>query len=191
VADPNPERIVLLRLLPLMAMSVLGFQRPIASTTRLPVPVREVELRGHLGDARRIDAEIRVLLATPFGRIPVTGHVRGAYQCDATFRGDISYGPIIRLIARIRRFDLVSELDGRVNPGEEWRCELMPADSVRGAATIEETRLSGWIRIGEDSIPFNGPSWSVGDSTYHSDLQVRRGARLLDARVNVYERGRK
>jgi hypothetical protein len=155
-----------------------------------PVPMRDVSLTGVIDPAQRsVAAKVVAAIGTPFGKVPITGHLKIRIDCQGAFAGTISYHPVVRFLARVKRVDLVTELDGSVAHDASESCAPLAADTVRGAAVVEKTQLSGGLRVAGDSVQFVGPAWTVGDSTYHSLLRVTRATRTLDLRVNLYERG--
>jgi hypothetical protein len=155
-----------------------------------PVPMRDVSLAGVIDPAQRsLAAKVVAAIGTPFGKIPITGHLKIRIDCQGAFAGTISYHPVVRFLARVKRVDLVTELDGSIAQDADSGCSPLAADTVRGAAVVEKTQLSGGLRMAGDSVRFVGPAWTVGDSTYHSLVRVTRATRTLDLRVNLYERG--
>ena len=109
-------------------------------------------------------------------------------ECNGSIRGTISYNPLVRFFARLKRVDLVTDLDGAVVRDSTAACVNLPADSIHGTAMVERTELRGAVRVAGDSVRFIGPTWTVGDSSYHSLLHVTRADSAFDIRINLYER---
>lgn len=152
------------------------------------VPVGDVEVWGTVDSARReVTGALRVHVRTPFGRIPITGRARATYACDASFGGTLSYGAFVRLLASLRRVDLVSEADGGIEMLHPWECDAPPR-AFRGRVEIRDTVLVGFLQLGPDSIPLHGSAWTVGDSTYHTAIEARRTRAPFIVRLNLYER---
>jgi hypothetical protein len=155
-----------------------------------PVPMRDVSLAGVIDPVpRSMAAKVVAAIGTPFGKIPITGHLTIRIDCQGAFAGTISYHPVVRFLARVKRVDLVTELDGALALESPDGCAALAADTVRGTAVVEKTQLRGGLRLAGDSVHFLGPAWTVGDSTYHSIVRVTRATRSLDLRINLYERG--
>lgn len=179
------ERRVLGMAIPAMLVSLAGVG---AATQFKGVSVGDVEVWGTTRPERReVDGALRVHVRTPFGRIPITGHARAAYTCNATFDGTLQYGALVRLFAHIKGVDLVSQADGAIEFPVPWDCESPPRE-FRGQAVIRDSVLDGFLRLGEDSIPLHGRAWTVGDSTYHSRIQAARACDPFLVRLNLYER---
>ena len=49
------------------------------------------------------------------------------------------------------------------------------------------TVLTGFLRLGSDSIPLGGRTWTVGDSSYHSHIQAQRTCEPFIISVKLYE----
>ncbi len=158
---------------------------------RAPVPMRDVSLSGVVNPAARsMAARVTAAIGTPFGKVPIHGNLHVRIDCAGAFAGTISYHAVVRFFARLKRVDLVTELDGTIERDQAGDCIVLSADTLRGAAVVEKTELRGGLRLATDSVHFVGPAWTVGDSTYHSLLRVTRSERSLDLRINLYERGR-
>ncbi len=155
-----------------------------------PVPMRDISLSGIVNpQARSMAASIVAAIKTPIGKIPIKGNLNIRIDCAGAFIGTISYHPMVRFFARLKRVDLVTELDGTIQRDSTEDCAPLSADTVSGTAVVERTELRGGLRVADDSVHFLGPAWTVGDSTYHSVVRVSRAARSLELRVNLYERG--
>ena len=142
-----------------------------------PVPMREVTLLGVMRpEPREVSAQIIATIGTPIGKIPIRGKLFMRVACAGTFRGTISYHPMVRFFARIKGVDLISDLDGAIAPLQAETCAALTADSIHGKAVVEKTQLRGALSLAGDSVRFSGPTWMVGDSTYHGLLRVTRGA---------------
>lgn len=162
----------------------------IVCTQSKPVPMRDVSLSGVVNPAERsMAASVVAAIRTPLGKIPIRGNLRIRIACTGAFSGTISYHPMVRLLARLKRVDLVTELDGAVAHDAGSECAPLSADTVRGLATVDKTELRGGVRVAGDSVHFTGPAWTVGDSTYHSILRVTSASRSVELQVNLYERG--
>lgn len=156
-----------------------------------PVPMREVTLLGLMRpEQREVSAQIIATIGTPIGNIPIRGKIFMRVACAGTFRGTISYHPMVRFFARLKGVDLISDVDGAIEPQQVGACATLTADSIRGKAMVEKTQLRGAVRLADDSVRFSGPTWMVGDSTYHGLFRVTRGASMIDIHVNLYERGK-
>jgi len=154
------------------------------------VPMRDITLSGIVDPERRsMAATVVAAIGTPIGKIPIRGNLQLRIDCAGAFAGTISYHPMVRLFARIKRVDLVTELDGAIVRDALADCTSLSSDTVRGTAVVEKTELRGGLRMAADSVHFIGPAWTVGDSSYHSVLRVTRSEHSLDLRVNLYERG--
>lgn len=152
------------------------------------VPVGDVEVWGTVDSAHRaVEGALRVHVRTPFGRIPITGHARATYACDASFGGALSYGALVRFFASLRRVDLVSQADGAIHLPYPWECDA-PPHTFRGRVDIQDTVLVGFLRLGDDSIPLHGRAWTVGDSTYHTNIEAQRARDPFTVQLNLYER---
>jgi hypothetical protein len=156
-----------------------------------PVPMREVVLLGIMRpEQREVSAQVIATIGTPIGNIPIRGRILLRVACAGTFRGTITYHPMVRFFARLKGVDLISDVDGAIEPQHVESCATLPADSIRGKALVEKTHLRGALSLAGDSVRFAGPTWMVGDSTYHGLLRVTRGTALMDIHVNLYERGK-
>ena len=151
------------------------------------VTMRDIELSGILrGATREIAAEFKVAVATPIGRLPVTGHGRLKYDCGGSFRGSIGYHPIVRLFARIKGLALVKSLDGTIKFEKPPHCSSMSQYALRGRAAVDSTTMAGWVRMGGDSINFRGPTWIAAD-IYHGVLKANYRNNPFEMRINMYE----
>ncbi|HEX4935642.1 MAG TPA: hypothetical protein VFV33_20820, partial [Gemmatimonadaceae bacterium] len=116
------------------------------------VPVGDIEVWGTMHpESRTVSGALRVHVKTPIGRIPMTGRARARYRCDATYGGTLEYSTLVRIFAALKGVDLVSEADGVVRLLKEWNC-LAPPAAYRGAVQIQDTVLTGFLLLGEDSI---------------------------------------
>lgn len=173
----------------LPAIAVVGMDE------QAPVPMRDVSIRGSAvaapgGGGGTVDLVIQSVIGTPIGRIPISGHMRLVYDCDAAFRGRMSYNPIVRLFAKIKGVDLIRTVNGRLESDDAARaeCPALQAANIVGAAKTDSMTLSGFVRLDQDSVRFRGPTWMSGDSAYHAMLGSERQGRQLTLHVNMYER---
>ena len=179
------ERRVLGLAFPAIVMSLAGV---VVATQMKGVPVGDVEVWGTTSPGHReVEGALRVHVRTPFGRIPITGRARATYDCNATFGGALHYGALVRLLAHLQGVDLVSQADGAIELPYAWDC-ASPPHAFRGRVVIQDSVLSGFLRLGEDSIPLRGRTWTIGDSTYHSLIQAERSCDPFAVRLNLYER---
>lgn len=152
------------------------------------VPVGDVEVWGTMNPTQRaVLGALRVHVKTPFGRIPITARATATYDCSATFGGALRYSALVRFLARLKGVDLVSQADGAVELLYPWDCAAPPAE-FSGRVVIRDTVLTGFLRLGADSIPLNGRTWTVGDSTYHTYIQAQRLCDPFTVQLNLYER---
>lgn len=152
------------------------------------VPVGDVEVWGTMNPtSRAVDGALRVHVKTPLGRIPITGHATATYDCSAKFGGALRYSALVRFLARLKNVDLVSQADGAIELLYPWDCAAPPRD-FSGRVVIRDTVLTGFLRLGEDSIPLHGRTWAVGDSTYHTYIQAQRLCDPFTVQMNLYER---
>jgi len=161
------------------------------SEAQTAVPMKNVEMHATLSsETRQIDAVIRVAVSTPIGRIPVSGHGVLQYNCAGSFSGRMSYNPIVRFFARIKGVALVTALDGHVVTEDPVDCTSSIVRTLFGRADVDSTVMKGWIKMGADSVPFRGPAWKYGDSTYHSILLARMQDKPLELHINMYKHPR-
>lgn len=159
-----------------------------------PVTMREVSIRGRAvatPDGGTVQVVLQAKVATPIGRVPINGHVRLRYDCDARFSGTISYHPLVRLLAKIKGLQLVTATDGRAVVSDSLgpqACPALQANSIEGQASVEALQLSGFIKLDAESLFFRGPAWLVGDTLYHSRFNTRVRERDVLVEMNLYER---
>lgn len=171
-------------------LSTLVLGASIASA-QTPVSMKNVELQATLRpESREIEAIIRVAVATPIGRIPVSGHGQLRYDCEGVFSGTMSYNPIVRFFARLKGVALVTAMDGRIVTAEPIDCSATSPHTMTGRADVDSTLMSGWVTLDRDSIPFRGPAWTHGDSTYHTILSAGRAGKPLTLHMNMYKHPR-
>jgi hypothetical protein len=169
----------------------LGLSGPAAIDAQTPVSMKNVEMQATLhADTRQIDAVIRVAIATPIGKIPVSGHGKLEYSCAGTFTGTMAYNPIVRFFAKIKGVALVTALDGHVVTVEPVDCTSSLVRKLVGRADVDSTLMKGWIKMGADSVGFRGPAWTFGDSTYHSVLATHLENKPLELHINMYKHPR-
>ena len=155
------------------------------------VPMREVVVLGVMRpEPREVSAHVIATIGTLIGNIPIRGKILVHVACEGTFRGKISYHPMVRFFARLKGVDLISDLDGSIAPPRVNSCATLTADSIHGKAVVERRQLRGAVMLAGDSVRFSGPTWMVGDSTYHGLIRLTRGSSLVDVHVNLYERGK-
>lgn len=154
-----------------------------------PVPMRDVAIRGAAtGASRQVKLVLEARIGTPFGRVPINGHVKLGYDCDAAFRGTISYHPVVRLFAKLKGVDLITVLRGGVRLEEGRECPAMEVREIRGRADVQATQLSGWLLFDGDSLSFRGPAWMVGDTSYHARLDAMRSGQAVHLTVSMFEK---
>lgn len=169
----------------------LGFIAGTSLPAQTPVAMKNVELQATLrAQTREIDAVIRVSVATPIGRIPVSGHGVLKYNCAGSFSGTMSYNPIVRFFAKIKGVKLVTALDGEIKHTDPIDCSSTLVRTLAGMADVDSTLMKGWIKMGSDSVPFRGPAWTHGDSTYHSILATRMENKPVELHINMYKHPR-
>lgn len=153
--------------------------------------MKNAELHATLNaETRQIDAVIRVAVSTPIGRIPVNGHGVLQYNCTGSFSGRMSYNPIVRFFAKIKGVALVTALDGHIVTAEPVDCTSSLVRTLTARAEVDATVIKGWIKMEGDSVPFRGPAWTFGDSTYHSVLSTRLQDKPLELHINMYKHPR-
>jgi hypothetical protein len=169
----------------------VGLAVPLQIDAQTAVPMKNIELHATLTPhTREVDATIRVAVSTPVGRIPVSGHGRLQYNCAGAFSGTMSYNPIVRFFARIKGVGLVTALDGHIVSEGPVDCSSSHVRTFIGSADVDSTLMKGWIKMAGDSVPFRGPAWTFGDTTYHSILTTRIKDRPLDLHINMYKHPR-
>jgi hypothetical protein len=158
---------------------------------RAALPMRNLEIRGaFVGADQRVEAALQAWVATPFGRVPITGRAHVDVACNYTFTGTIGYSGIVRVLAHLKGIGLVTYLRGDVKSDRPLGCDLMrsAADSMRGQVRSESSMLTGWIIFGGDSARFSGPTRTIGDTAYHTRLTLRRGGRRHVVQLWMFER---
>jgi hypothetical protein len=171
-----------------MSMLMLGAS---LASAQAPVAMKNVEIRATLRpDNREVDATIRVAVATPIGRIPVSGRGQLHYDCEGLFSGTMSYNPVVRFFARLKGVALVTAMDGRFITAKPIDCTASAPRAMNGRADVDSTLMRGWITIDSDTVPFRGPAWTHGDSTYHTVLSAERANRPLTLHMNMYKHPR-
>ena len=153
--------------------------------------MKNVELHATVNaQTREIEALIRVAVATPIGKIPVSGHGALKYNCAWSFAGTMSYNPLVRFFAKLKGVALVTALDGEIVTSDPVDCSSSEIRTLIGRADVDSTLMKGWIKLGVDSVPFRGPAWTFGDSTYHSVLAARMQDKPMELRINMYKHPR-
>ncbi len=102
----------------------------------------------------------------------------------------MSYSPIVRFFARLKGVKLVTALDGHIAGLNANDCETFSMLTWLGRAKVDSTILSGWVKVGGDSIILRGSVWNMGDSSYHSVLAFSRGGVPLQLHINMYKKAR-
>jgi hypothetical protein len=154
-----------------------------------PVPMRDVQFTGSADSvSRRVAIVMEAAIATPLGRIPIRGHIRLTYDCQSKFAGTVSYHPLVRFFAKLKRVDLIGAIDGEASAGAESSCPTMLVHRIHGRAKVDAHELSGWVTLDGDSLSFRGPAWLAGDTAYHSVLSAVRGGRPIEMRVAMFEK---
>ena len=153
------------------------------------VPMKDVAIRGNaIGTTKEVRIVLEAGIGTIFGRIPIRGTTLLTYDCNSSFKGKVSYSAWVRLFAKLKRVDLLTDIDGTVSMPERPECPLLTVDTILGQAAVDTSLLSGWVRMDRDSLSFRGPAWMMGDSSYHANLSALHRGRPLEMRVNMYER---
>jgi hypothetical protein len=164
---------------------------PIASVAQKPIPMRDLQLRGSLKDStRHIEMVAKATIGTPLGRVPVNAYIHIDFDCTSGFVGTVTYSRLVRFFAKLKGIDLVVAMDGTVQSTDSSAtesCMTLAAASFLGQALVDTTVMSGWVKLANDSIPFRGPAWMSGDTSYHTSLVAMRAGRQFDLRVNMYE----
>ncbi|MFN8582839.1 MAG: hypothetical protein U0163_17925 [Gemmatimonadaceae bacterium] len=153
------------------------------------VSARSLGVRASIDtSAYRIRGAITAAVRTPLGAIPITGHVQAQYDCAAHIYGAVSYNPIVRLFARIKGVGLVSRLHASVSPVVGSGCAAFP-DSLRGEVSINDTLVTGHIRVGSEVVVLEGPTWAVGDSAFAASLLAYRPGHSYAVEIRMFMRG--
>lgn len=174
-----------------LAACALAIAFATGAEAQTAVPMRNAELQATLNSGtRQIDAVIRVAVSTPIGKIPVSGHGALQYNCAGSFSGKMSYNPIVRFFAKIKGVGLVTALDGHIVTSDPVDCASSLVRTLNGRADVDSTVMKGWIKMVGDSVPFRGPAWTFGDSTYHSVLSARLQDKPLELHINMYKHPR-
>ena len=175
---PNSWRLAL-ALLPLIAQQ----------SGKKNVPMRDLAIRGNAVASQR---EVRIVMeagiGTILGRIPIRGNTHVTYDCNSTFTGKVSYSGWVKLFAKLKRVDLLTEMDGVVAIQDRPDCPVLAVQAIIGRAVVDTSQLSGWLKLDGDSLSFGGPAWLVGDSSYHASLTATHRGKQVEMRVNMYER---
>lgn len=175
----------------LVAASMLLVLAAGAAAGQTPVSMKNVDLEATMKtQTREINAVIRVAVATPIGKIPVSGHGKLHYDCVGRFSGTMSYNPIVRFFAKLKGVALVTAMDGHIVSADPVNCSSSLVRTLTGRADVDSTLMKGWIKIAGDSVPFRGRAWTFGDSTYHSILSARMDNRPLELHINMYKHPR-
>jgi hypothetical protein len=166
--------------LPLMVLQSGGMKK---------VPMKDVAIRGNaLGHVKEVDIVLEAGIGTIFGRIPIRGNTHLTYDCNSTFTGKVSYSGWVRVIAKVKGVDLLTDMDGTVAIPDRPECPVLSVQSIVGHAAADTTQFYGWLKMDRDSLSFRGPAWMVGDSSYHATLSAVHRGKPLELRVNMYER---
>jgi hypothetical protein len=153
------------------------------------VPMKDVAIYGSaVGADRQVKVVLEAGIGTIFGRIPIRGNTQITYDCQSKFAGKVSYSGWVRFFAKLKRVDLLTDIDGTVAIQDGPECPGLSADSIAGQAAVDSTQLYGWLRMDRDSLSFRGPVWMMGDSSYHATLTAQHRGRQLEMRINMYER---
>jgi hypothetical protein len=149
---------------------------------RVSVRTRDLELRGMIRQAQReAIVQLRAHVATPFGRIPVTGYGNLRYDCAGAFSGTVDYKPVIRLLAQLKGIDLVRTIEGRLTFSVPPDCDSGPDLVLAGRAYIDSLQVRGWFRLANDSTTFRGVTWWDGES-HQGNVATTSGTRRVAVR---------
>lgn len=152
------------------------------------IPLEEVAVRGVLEPvSHQIRGTISTDVPTPFGRVPVTGHVVAGYTCEGSFAGRVGYGLVVRLAARLKRIELVTRVDGHVVRSASATC-APTTEEIAGRFWIADSVVTGYVRAGTDSLGVAGIVRTVGASAYHAELCPSDGTGAFTASINLSER---
>jgi hypothetical protein len=166
----------------------IALAAPLALVSDRGIPLKEISVRGSLQpESHAIRGTISTAVPTPLGKVPVTGQVVATYSCDGSFAGTVGYGVLVRLAARLKRVDLVTRVDGRVDRSGPADCRRL-AERVAGHFWIADSVLVGYVRADADSLAVGGVVWTAGDSAYHGVLSPADGTGAYTAYINLYER---
>jgi hypothetical protein len=166
---------------------LFGSISPLIGQERVPTRARDVEIRGLLKpDARQALAELRAYVATPLGRIPVSGYARLRYTCDGRFSGTVEYSTIVRLLARLKGVALVRSMHGSVTFDYPPACTYGPELVLAGVARTDSFEVRGYIRAATDSIGLQGEAWWDGVAQRGLVISTNRSNRM-ELRYSMYE----
>src|SRR5436853_3868165 len=94
-----------------------------------------------------IRANIISTVNSRLGHIPVGGHVRATYTCDGSIDGTMSYGSVVRLLARLKHVTLATTLHATMQMPADWDCSAS-RDTVSAHFAIRDTLLTGSAIVG-------------------------------------------
>jgi hypothetical protein len=153
------------------------------------VPMKDVAIYGSaVGPSRQVKIVLEAGIGTIFGRIPIRGNTVITYDCQSAFTGKVSYSGWVRFFAKLKRVDLLTDMDGTLAIQDRPACPALSVDSIVGQASADTAQFYGWLKMDRDSLSFRGPAWMMGDSSYHATLTAVHRGRQLELRVNMYER---
>jgi hypothetical protein len=145
--------------------------------------VRELSFHGTLHAAtQQLDATIATAVHTPFGALPIGGQVRATYACDGTVRGIVSYGVIVRFLARLRGLTLVSAAEASIGVRRDWNCRNAP-DSVTARFAVNDTIVTGTVKFGGQTGQLTGVVNEAPRNFYRLVLITSRDGRPDTTRV--------
>jgi hypothetical protein len=166
---------------------ILGSISPLAGQERVPTRARDIEIRGLLKpDSREAIAELRAYVATPFGRIPVSGHARLRYTCDGRFSGTVSYSTLVTVLASLKGVALVRSMEGSASFDHPPACATGPELVLAGYAQTDSFDVTGFLRAATDSLAFRGMAWWDGTAQRGIVASTNRTNRV-ELRYSMYE----
>jgi hypothetical protein len=166
----------------------MALAAPMMLMTEVQFPVSDLAIRAAtLSGSHEIHGTIGTSVATPFGRLPVTGRVSSRYECDGSFEGTVRYRWLVRLGARVKGIGLVNALEGQLAPSVLSECEL-PVETLSGYFRITGGTLAGHVMSGTDSIALGGTLRASGDTAYHAAVVPDEGTPADSAFVTFYVR---
>jgi hypothetical protein len=148
----------------------------------------DVHVRGVVDPATHtVKATLTTGVRTPLGTVPVTGHARGTYRCDASFSGTIRYSPVLRVLARLRGATLVNTLQGHVQTATPWDCAGM-ADRFAAHLSFQDTLFTGQLIYNDTALPVSGVTALSGPRAFRSSLTARQSTHEYTVHVEFAER---
>jgi hypothetical protein len=147
-----------------------------------------IDVEGQLQPGtREVTGRITTAVRTPLGNVPVTSQVRATYRCDGSFSGSLTYGSVIRMLARIRGAALVNVMEGHFETAERWNCHA-GHDRFTGSFTLADSVLTGHLAYQGETVPVAGFTWTRADRQFHTRLSVPQPGSGYTIHVTLAER---